>query len=552
MNPKSVTRGELFGYTNILTNEWTDGLVSKLVNDVVDSDKPDNLKWIIFDGPVDALWIENMNTVLDDNKTLCLTNGQRIKLPPVLTMIFEVMDLKVASPATVSRCGMVYLEPVHLGWEPLIESWKQKMKEKDSDSAMYIDIACGYVVKAFQKGLPFIREDCTEIIQSVDNNLVTSCLNLLESVMDPEKLDFRRAVSPEKDIKVYVVFSLVWSLGANLFDDSRKIFNRFMKSRITEMDCDFPDEGTVYDYGIDPTTHSFEPWIDRVSKYEYNPERSFFSILVPTSDTVRYEFMLDTLLSHGYNVLITGETGVGKSVITSNYLVNADPENYVAAFINFSGKTTSKNLKDAFESKLEKKRKTLLGPPGGKKMIFFIDDVNMPQYDEYFSQPPVELLRQTIDSGGFYDLEKLIFKRIKDTQFVTACAPPGGGRNEVTPRLFRHFNMIWVPNLSKKSMELIFSSILRGFLELNPQSSLDIFADAIVRASVEIYDKTIKDFLPTPTKSHYTFNLRDLSKVVQGILEIKHRNLDDKEMLVSIWIHEVFRVFRDRLVNQQD
>ncbi len=101
-------------------------------------------------------------------------------------------------------------------------------------------------------------------------------------------------------------------------------------------------------------------------------------------------------------------------------------------------------------------------------------------------------------------------------------------------------------------MELIFSSILRGFLELNPQSSLDIFADAIVRASVEIYDKTIKDFLPTPTKSHYTFNLRDLSKVVQGILEIKHRNLDDKEMLVSIWIHEVFRVFRDRLVNQQD
>ena len=117
LNPKSVTRGELFGYTNLLTNEWTDGLVSKLVNDAVNSEKPQNLKWIIFDGPVDALWIENMNTVLDDNKTLCLNNGQRIKLPTTVTMIFEVMDLKVASPATVSRCGMVYLEPVHLGWE---------------------------------------------------------------------------------------------------------------------------------------------------------------------------------------------------------------------------------------------------------------------------------------------------------------------------------------------------------------------------------------------------------------------------------------------------
>jgi len=126
LNPKSVRMGELFGETNVFTNEWTEGLVSKLVKDAVadyEGDKPEMKQWINFDGPVDALWIENMNTVLDDNKTLCLANGQRIKLPDTLTMMFEVQDLLVASPATVSRCGMVYLEPVHLGWEPLIDSW---------------------------------------------------------------------------------------------------------------------------------------------------------------------------------------------------------------------------------------------------------------------------------------------------------------------------------------------------------------------------------------------------------------------------------------------
>jgi dynein heavy chain len=99
--------------------------------------------------------------------------------------------------------------------------------------------------------------------------------------------------------------------------------------------------------------------------------------LVPTSDTVKYKFVLKTLMSNNYNVLITGETGVGKSVIVKDFLYNA-PENIVSAFVNFSGKTTTKNLTDAFEDKLEAKRKTLLGPVSGKKMIFFIDDVNMP------------------------------------------------------------------------------------------------------------------------------------------------------------------------------
>ncbi len=96
LNPKSVSMGELYGEVNPLTLEWRDGLMALCVRAAV-QDFSDDHKWVISDGPVDALWIENMNTVLDDNKMLCLANSERIKLTPSIHMMFEV------------RCSNVHL-----------------------------------------------------------------------------------------------------------------------------------------------------------------------------------------------------------------------------------------------------------------------------------------------------------------------------------------------------------------------------------------------------------------------------------------------------------
>lgn len=112
--------------------------------------------------------------------------------------------------------------------------------------------------------------------------------------------------------------------------------------------------------------------------------------------------------------------------------------------------------------------------------------------------------------------------------------------------------MIWIPDLSANSMRTIFTAILKGFLDQNDSSGLNIFAEPIIQASVEIYLKTINDFLPTPTKCHYTFNLRDLSKVIQGMLMIELENLTNKDYLIYLWLHETFRVFRDRLIDEND
>ncbi|PFH38385.1 dynein heavy chain protein [Besnoitia besnoiti] len=132
INPKSITLGQLYGKYDENTQEWTDGILPIVLRKAARRPNLRKRHWVVLDGPVDAIWIENMNTVLDDNKKLCLTSGEIIKLSTLTTMVFEVEDLSAASPATVSRCGMVYLDPMQCGWQPIVLSWIERQKRTRS------------------------------------------------------------------------------------------------------------------------------------------------------------------------------------------------------------------------------------------------------------------------------------------------------------------------------------------------------------------------------------------------------------------------------------
>ena len=134
INPKSVSISKLYGdYGKV--GDWMDGILATTVREAA-SDKSGDIHWVMLDGPVDTLWIENLNTVLDDNKKLCLISGEIIKLTQKMTMMFEVEDLLEASPATVSRCGMVYVTPEKLGWEPLLSKWVSLLPEGMKENGM--------------------------------------------------------------------------------------------------------------------------------------------------------------------------------------------------------------------------------------------------------------------------------------------------------------------------------------------------------------------------------------------------------------------------------
>lgn len=130
INPKSLSGGELYGEYNLGTGEWADGVLSAIMRKICNDESPDQ-KWMLFDGPVDAVWIENMNSVMDDNKVLTLVNSERITMPEQVSLLFEVADLAVASPATVSRCGMVYNDYKDWGWRPFVDSWIAKQNSTE-------------------------------------------------------------------------------------------------------------------------------------------------------------------------------------------------------------------------------------------------------------------------------------------------------------------------------------------------------------------------------------------------------------------------------------
>ncbi|KAJ3226918.1 Dynein heavy chain 6, axonemal [Clydaea vesicula] len=555
INPKCVNMTELYGEFNLATMEWKDGLIGSIFRAQVADDTPDE-KWTVCDGPVDALWIENMNTVLDDNKLLTLINGERIKMNSTMHMLFEVADLAVASPATVSRTGMVYMDTADLGWRPFVKKW---IRELSAHISMELkDQLYVYFDTYIDKGLRFVRKSCIEYMNSVDLNLVGSVCRLLTTFLTKTKeIDFTmNAVELRVLFGHIFIFCYAWGLGGNLADGSQENFDSFMHDLFETtniQDVPLPSSNSIFCYYVDLRTRAFNLWDDLVPTFKYETGIPYFQMIVPTTDTVKYSYLLENLLANGFPTLLTGNTGVGKSIIVQDLLNRVSKTNgYMPLVMNFSAQTSSMMTQQIIELKMEKKRKNILGAPTGfTKVVLFVDDLNMPKLDTYGSQPTIELIRQYLDFGGFYDREKLTWKIIQDVEVVAACAPPGGGRNKITPRLLRHFNLFSIPVPNEQVLSKIFRSIIEGFLKPFV-AEVRSLSEAIVNSSTEIYHRMCLELLPTPAKSHYTFNLRDLSKVVQGILQVFPTVIQTKNDMARLFCHESSRIFYDRLIDDAD
>ncbi|XP_074055007.1 dynein axonemal heavy chain 12 isoform X8 [Macrotis lagotis] len=358
VNPKSITMGQLFGQFDPVSHEWTDGIVANTFREFALAETPDR-KWVVFDGPIDTLWIESMNTVLDDNKKLCLMSGEIIQMSAQMSLIFETMDLSQASPATVSRCGMIYMEPLQLGWEPLVTSWLDSLEEP-LDRKEYQDLLHLLFDWLITPALRLRQKKCKELIPTSNSNAVVSLTRLFEVLL----AKVAAADPNSKHIRVWImacfIFSLIWSIGGSCDTDGRLVFDSFVREIIAgrneehplppglgKWECNFEEKGLVYDYTYELKNRGrWVHWNELIKSSSLGEKSTKIQeIIVPTMDTIRYTFLMDLCLSFEKPLLFVGPTGTGKSVYVKDKLMNhLNRDEYFPFFVNFSARTSANQV----------------------------------------------------------------------------------------------------------------------------------------------------------------------------------------------------------------
>lgn len=294
--------------------------------------------------------------------------------------------------------------------------------------------------------------------------------------------------------------------------------------------------------------------MDTIPAYNVNIATPYNEIVVPTQDSIRMKYVMKTLVTNMKHVLTPGPTGTGKSVYIQEMTTFEMTEEYQTLKITFSAQTSANQTQDFIDDKCEKRRMRVYGPPNGKRFIIFVDDLNMPARETYGAQPPIELLRQLADHGGWYDRnsKEKPFNRLVDIILVSAMGPPGGGRSPVTQRMQRQFNIISYTEMQFDAITTIFKTILDAFL-FNFNTEVRKAVDPLIEAQLEVYDSVLNGPLkPTPNKSHYTFNLRDISKIFGGCAIVNNKTIRSIVELIRLWLHENKRVFQDRLNDNPD
>ncbi|XP_035386791.1 dynein heavy chain 11, axonemal isoform X1 [Electrophorus electricus] len=544
LNPKAISTDELFGFTHSATREWKDGLLSCFMREHANNPHP-GPKWLVLDGDIDPMWIESLNTVMDDNKVLTLASNERILLTPSMRLVFESSCLSNATPATVSRAGILYVNPQDLSWNLYVTSWIDR-RQRQTERAHLTILFDKYVSRCIEQ----MKSTFKTVIAIPENSMVQTLCSLLDCLLTPEHVP---ADSSRDVYETYFVFACIWAFGgATCQDQLRDYRAEFSEWWTKEMkSIKLPAHGSVFDHYLDPRTRRFSPWADKIPAFHMEPDTPVQAVWVPTAESGRLQYFLRLLLGSAQPLMLVGGAGTGKTSLVRD-LLDALPDTFLTAHVPLHYYSTSSTLQRMLEKPLEKKAGRNYTPPGSKKLIYFVDDMNMAAVDNYGTVQPHALIRQHLDYEHWYDRQKLSLKEIHNTQYI-ACLNPQAGSCTVNPRLQRHFVVLAVSNPTREALVSIYGSILNMHLQSLPFDTPVLGrGPAVARAAAALHQSVLQHFLPSATRFQHVFSLWDLTQLFQGLLFSTPECVKQGSDLIRLWVHESRRVYSDRLADAED
>ena len=406
-------------------------------------------------------------------------------------------------------------------------------------------------------------------------NLLTACLDDYQTTQEQIEFDV---------FEKLWVYAFAWGVGGLFETEERQKFHKEILEKVGAPLPQIPpqrlatEKETIFDYFVDQQTKNWKLW--EPSAWNKPRRLQFSQLLIPTPDSTRAEFIIKKMASLNefrsekrketgcQNTLLVGGSGTAKTSIILMYEMGlADSYNFKR--INFSFYTLPVNYQESIESEVEKKGREYK-PLGDKRLCVFMDDISMPQVNTWGDQITLEITRQLMDHKGFYFLdreERGTFKAISGLYFTGAMQHPGGGRNNIPDRLKRLFFSLNIPPPSSKAVEGIYGRILNELLPKKKYSEEIIsMVGPIVEATITMWETTGKKLLPTPTKFHYLFTIRELAgvfggiarvaalhqyKVLQSCSKLKDK-MDPRLFFIGLWRHECLRTFSDKLITIED
>ncbi|KAG5501524.1 hypothetical protein JKF63_03353 [Porcisia hertigi] len=528
MNPKAMPRHRLLGYMDADTREWYDGVLTAAARDVVKQPK-EARPWVLCDGDIDPEWIESLNSVLDDNKLLTMPNGVRIQFGSNVNFVFETHSLEYASPATVSRMGVLFFSEKDVLLEAVVESGMAL--ESPHVKNVVLPLTFKYVFSAID-----------EAQRLNDFSVATTRMGLLRICL----LHVRLAKNAQD-----FAYLLTRGLCACLNAGSAVKLASWIYTAMEQKPC---SGNRPFDsYWDDKLKRAVEFSADLSTPVTPADLLAGRPPVMQTVEVKRLVATLEPLLEDGScrPFFIVGPEGCGKGALL-DYVFSTRPT-LRAMTINCTAQTDSTHVIQKIEQGCvlaTTNTGPVYRPREGERLVIIFKNINLTKADKYGTVELHSFLQQLILYKGFYnqDLEWVAVERV---QIVASMNPAlSAGRYPVTPRLLALATIVTASYPSKESLVQVYATYWVNLLrQTDIGQGKDYEGGAqLAHFMVNVYDKVRRQF-EGEGYAHFSFSPRHLTKWVTNVL-LYH--IDTRTTLPAVLGYEASRIFTDCLPRTED